>query len=1184
MSISVKGSFRRSINLARDFYGNQDLDGYIVTAKVIELVDRISDALSAPIASRAWSITGPYGGGKSAFALFLAHLLKKNQLVLAKLNTEAPELSTKLAESLKGVFCPILIEGGREPIANALLRELSSGLSAYLEGLNSKGGKANATQDALASQLIAIAQKADEHQHEANDQIVLELFQQAAAVINNATGGGLLLVVDELGKMLEYAADYPEKSDLYVLQRLAEKASRTDEAEAPSMLVFTILHQAFDRYANRLSSAQRDEWRKVQGRFEDIAFIEPVSETLRLLSHAIERDTPARLPTKGDEIVEDIIDATSQGTNPEIDTLRKHLGEALPLHPVVSLIVGPLFRRLAQNERSLFAFLGSREPHSFLDVMEKEGGISNESSLFGEAVEKLPFYRLDHLYDYLVGTLGAALFDGHVGRLWAEAEGALARLDNPTEITERLLKQIALLSFVGPLAGIRPSSDVLKASVVAGDSDKVDEALELLQSLRLINYRNFKDEYHLWQGSDFDIDSAMEEAKEHVPSRTPLAKLLANVLPPLPLTARRHSYRTGTTRVFEVHYVAEDAWQNLAKAEIPKADGRIIYILPEQNIDKDELIENISKEEYSPLTLFAFPKRTASLREIVRELTCLDWIRENNEDMQGDNVARLEIDRRRADRKGYIQQQLTNLLHKDEDGNNPCIWINNSKVFHLKNDRALQDKLSQICYTVFGKSPEIWNELLNRRKPSSNAIKALKMLLYAMVQNSDKPRLGIEKYPAEYGLYASILEVTGLHIPDEDEPDVWHFTKPDSEKKPGLAAVWEAIEEAFKKSQGQKISVQNIYDVLREPPYGVREGLIPVFLFSFYMHAQEDIAVYESGTFVSEMNFQTIERLIKTPSKFDMQWVEIHGTRAEVLQVLAPLVGLSESLQKPLPFVLRILSRIHGLPPYVRRTTSLSEVALNVRETLHRAVEPATLLFEDLPQACQISSFLSDDIEAQSVVIYVSRLQEALRELGNAYKSLISDLQSQFTQVFHLREKTMEDRRHEFAERAKLVLPIAADFKLKAFLVRATDEMLDTQGWFESLAALLAKRPPVQWGDEDRAAFNTALRETARHFYTLEPIAFDVEQDNIESPDVDSSRVIKRVRLSVTVQYEDEREQVISIHPEDSDIIESVYQRLQGAMDFENETLETKLAALGKLTQELLEQREQVYIKKEPNE
>ena len=70
----VSSRFRRSVHLERDFYAENSLDGYVVTVTARETLRRLISALENHSASKAWSITGPYGSGKSAFALFAAKL------------------------------------------------------------------------------------------------------------------------------------------------------------------------------------------------------------------------------------------------------------------------------------------------------------------------------------------------------------------------------------------------------------------------------------------------------------------------------------------------------------------------------------------------------------------------------------------------------------------------------------------------------------------------------------------------------------------------------------------------------------------------------------------------------------------------------------------------------------------------------------------------------------------------------------------------------------------------------------------------------------------------------------------------------------------------------------------------------------------------------------------------------
>ena len=69
--ISIHGRFVRSVNVERDADRVEPLDGYIVTACALDVVERIATTAVAGESGGAWSLTGPYGSGKSSLALLL---------------------------------------------------------------------------------------------------------------------------------------------------------------------------------------------------------------------------------------------------------------------------------------------------------------------------------------------------------------------------------------------------------------------------------------------------------------------------------------------------------------------------------------------------------------------------------------------------------------------------------------------------------------------------------------------------------------------------------------------------------------------------------------------------------------------------------------------------------------------------------------------------------------------------------------------------------------------------------------------------------------------------------------------------------------------------------------------------------------------------------------------------------
>lgn len=170
-------------------------------------------------------------------------------------------------------------------------------------------------------------------------------------------GNGLLLIIDELGKFLEYEARHGA-NDIYLLQALAEHAVL--HQGAPLNLV-VLLHQSFEQYAQLLGEALRNEWTKVQGRFENIPFLDPADQTLRIVAAACRQRLDA---AEHDVVRRDAAQAATallaQGALPAamgLTAATNLLAACYPLHPVAALLLPPLCQRVAQNERTLFSYL-----------------------------------------------------------------------------------------------------------------------------------------------------------------------------------------------------------------------------------------------------------------------------------------------------------------------------------------------------------------------------------------------------------------------------------------------------------------------------------------------------------------------------------------------------------------------------------------------------------------------------------------------------------------------------------------------------------------------------------------------------------------------------------------------------------------------------------------------------------
>ena len=226
--VNVKSRFGRSVNLERDFYRDISLDGYVLTTTSRQALEILLHARSNANAARAFSLTGPYGSGKSTFALFLAKVFGDEDRTSGGfqiLKEGAPDLCEILEEKSLHFF-PILVSSAREPIALAILR----GIEMALHTLSGNEAK----------KLLKRAAVLRKNKKITGNQLIKFLARISDSINKGNRDLGILLIVDELGKLLEYAALNNEKSDIYLLQELAES---TRFFNTPFFLI-TILHQA----------------------------------------------------------------------------------------------------------------------------------------------------------------------------------------------------------------------------------------------------------------------------------------------------------------------------------------------------------------------------------------------------------------------------------------------------------------------------------------------------------------------------------------------------------------------------------------------------------------------------------------------------------------------------------------------------------------------------------------------------------------------------------------------------------------------------------------------------------------------------------------------------------------------------------------------------------------------------
>ena len=1149
----IKGRFQRSIHLERDFYTENALDGYILTVTAREMLSRIVGTLENKATSKAWSLTGPYGSGKSAFALFAAKLLGDTNVSTTQQALELLKrgdiplyerfMSTNGTGYSLSDFCPVLISGERASLPAALLRGLEKGLKNF--GISSSNSLQRKIRKLLKTEANGTTLQASE---------ITSLFESATRVIKKNGGQGLLLVIDELGKFLEYAAQHPDQGDVFVLQTLAEFATRSDKTP---LLLLTILHQAFEQYASKLAKSQQEEWAKIQGRFEDVAFVEPTEQVLRLVGAAIEKNSeykernlsvPIEFSLKPNQLI--------------ADEFSELIRNCLPLHPTVSLIIDSIFRRFAQNERSLFAFLSSSEPYGLQDFL------SNQR--YDNGV--LPMFSITDLYDYLNINMGHRLYASLNGKRWAEIESAMDRLSDPSAMQVKLIKTIGVLNIVGEaIPNLKASDPVLRYALddrTEGFADEFETALGTLKERSIAIYRLYNEAYALWEGSDIDIEAKLREAERHIDTGDALATDLPRYLPTRPLVARRHLFETGTLRYFTVRYTDLENFDADLEAPLNEADGLVLYALPLNEHDVKQLIEKASDRYLGcrKEVLVAIPRAVGTLREVVTQLACLHWVAENTPELEGDAVARGELLMQRI----QAEREATNRLIEIFGGakNDNCTWYHKGQSVNINSQIVRNAYLSKICDGVFHKTPIIQNELINRRKLSSAATTARKKLIQAMLENGDTANLGITGYPAEMSIYRSLLWNTGIHRKVEG---IWGFHPPKLDDKTRIMHTWSAIKAFLEKCEGDRQPVIQLYQNLMAPPLSVREGPLPILLCAVMHHYKTEIALYENGSFIPEWSMPVFERLLKAPQQFELKRFRIAGIRADLftkfLQVLKqPMASENPDL---LTVISPLMNSIAQLPRYTLTTQELRDASKNLRTAVLNAREPDELLFYQLPEALGFPTFGEDTAtDAKVISDFFATLQEAWSELKQAYEVLLNSIEQMLVKVFNLTPKK-DELRAELSDRAEPLLAVTIERHLKGFLMHVCSGGHDFISWLEAIATYLAKKPPTSWTDQDKAQFESNLSQIARKFRHFEAVSYE-KQKHTASP------AGEPIRVGITRPNQPEKEQVVILPSNTEERAAEMEREIEKVFD-EIDTdgnPEFRLAVLARISQKLMQESE----------
>ncbi|MDV6374157.1 hypothetical protein [Deinococcus arenicola] len=1013
--VNLNTNFARSTRLDADYNQGVDQSNFVLQASTAKsLIQMAQTQIHDHQGAFTW--TGPYGSGKSSAALLLAKFVggsgeqrQEAHAILGELVADALAAAFQI-DSINWRVVPVT--GRRTDLHHLLLPALSVALD---------------WSDAI---ILSI-------------EIGKITLSQAVMESLDRQGEGLLLFLDELGKLLEHAA--LSDADIHLLQDLAELSTRSQGR----FVLIGILHQSFDQYASRLGGTPRKEWAKVQGRYHDLSFLTRVDETVSLVSKVIKSSSQYHL--RG--LSERVADAVARRRPIDKDGLIEILKGTWPLNPVTALLLGPVARqRFAQNERSVFGFLLSAEPHGFVEFLRQT------------SIDAQQLYSPAHLWAYLNTNFGITLTagrDGHRYSLAVEAIDRTAAKGSADHVS--VAKSAAVIEIFGQGTGLQVNDAILGAACPHLSSEELSKIIDDLIEWAVFVRQPRLSGYAIFAGSDFDLQAALSETSQ--PLTTAEAAAMPKRVGTAFVTAKRHYFRTGVLRAFDIipfpiqEQSTPEEVINFLKELPAQVSGYLILILPENTMEIDQIKR--WQQNFAPVlreSSIKFAIGYSELAEILRagiiELSALEKIILSYPQLQGDRIARREISSRRSVIASELQRDLALALNQAD-------WL---LPYHEHPIRtSVVEIASQLADIVFDRTPIIQSELIQRDRLSSSAAAAQRELMYSMVQNAHKKDLGLTGYPAEMGLYLTILKATGLHR--ELRPGQFGFSSPvGNSGGETLVTAWKEF------GRAKLIRLADIFTRWSEPPYGMKKGLMPILGLAYILQERERVAIYIDGHYEVELDEIFVDRYLQNPENVQLRKISRKSKDATFVSELATRMNLPND-STPLVIAQHLFKHFFSLPEYTKRTDQLSEKTIQVRDMVLQAEDPEVLFFDTM-------KIFGSDQRAEVIA-------EAIRESASAYVSMLNGLRQEMAVGLGVDEQTFKG----ITQRSHSVQGVGGDLRFDNFAMRLTafERGVADMG---SMAGMLLGKPSTQWTERDVDQASVALAKLGRQFRENETLTF----------------------------------------------------------------------------------------------
>lgn len=332
-------------------------------------------------------------------------------------------------------------------------------------------------------------------------------------------------------------------------------------------------------------------------------------------------------------------------------------------------------------------------------------------------------------------------------------------------------------------------------------------------------------------------------------------------------------------------------------------DGLIIYTLADTE-ERELVKKHITK--FTPEVIVCLSDADYDFDGQLRKVLAIQHIKKNalaNDSHYLEEIEYFEEDISKQIKRG-IERSFSPISRHSK-------YYNSRGKLDVFRQTDINHIVAGICMERYFKTPAINNEMVNKNNLNAQNLKGRNIVVDWVLQHAEDAEITcMDGYGPEVSIFKSMYVHTGL-------------SKSEKANDNAINEVLSLIKKFVDSSEQNIRSFSELYDILAYPPYGIRKGIIPLFIAYVLRHYSEILIIYFKEKEM-ELNASILSSINDNPGDYSILLEAGTAEREEYLETLENLFASYEDAaysgtNRALAVVKNMQTWMRSLPEYTKR-------------------------------------------------------------------------------------------------------------------------------------------------------------------------------------------------------------------------------------------------------------------------